>query len=138
MVMEPLAPLSRKYKAVVFGGVVALGLLAGFAVGGSRGWWHLQRLRQKQERMEVLAFRLEQENARLRDHLRRVETDNGYLEQLVRERLGWIKPGEMVYRVSGVTARPPGGPTQESARPRAKTEGSVSGGGRLPVTPGDD
>lgn len=97
--MDSLSSLSRKYKALLGGGVCVLGLLAVFAIFGSRGWRHLQRLQLKQERMEALAVRLEQQNARLREHLRRVETDDGYLERMVRERLGWVRSGEMVYRV---------------------------------------
>ena len=35
----------------------------------------------------------------MREHLQRLETDDAYLEKIARERLGWIKPGELVYRV---------------------------------------
>jgi hypothetical protein len=50
--------------------------------------------------MEDLAFRLERGNERVREHMRRMETDDAYLEKLVRERLGWVRPGDLVYRVN--------------------------------------
>ncbi len=47
----------------------------------------------------MMPARKRQSNARVREHLRRLETDDAYLEKLARERLGWIRPGERVYRV---------------------------------------
>ncbi len=47
------------------------------------------------------AFELRQHNDQLRDHLASgSSSDDAYLEKMVRERLGWIKPGELVYRVT--------------------------------------
>lgn len=98
--MTSLTSLSRKYKVVLLGGVVTLVLFAVSAVTGSWGWVHLRRLYAQQESLEAMAFHLERENAKLREHLRRLETDDAYLEKLARERLGWIRPGDLVYRVS--------------------------------------
>jgi cell division protein FtsB len=97
--MKLLPPLPRKYKAVVFAGFVLLAVCATFAVFGSRGVVELRALERQQADTEALAFRLEQDNQRRRDHLDRLETDDAYLEKLAREKLGWIKPGEFVYRV---------------------------------------
>jgi len=97
--MGYLTPLPWKYKAVVGAGIVALALCAVSAVFGSGGVVNLHRLQVQQAQAEASAFTLAQRNARLRDHLQRLEHDNAYLEKVVRERLGWIKPGELVYRV---------------------------------------
>ncbi len=97
--MGSLSPLPWKHKAVVAGGVVALALCAVSAVFGGGGVVDLRRLQAEQAQGEATAFALAQHNAELRDHLRRLETDDAYLEKVVRERLGWIKPGEVVYRV---------------------------------------
>ncbi len=97
--MGYLAPLPWKHKAVVGAGIVVLMLCALSAVFGSGGVVHLRRLHAQQAQEEGVAFALAQRNARLRDHLQRLDTDDAYLEKVARERLGWIKAGELVYRV---------------------------------------
>lgn len=97
--MRHLTPLSWKYKAVVTGGVAALVLCAVSAVFGSGGVVHLYRLHAQQLQIEATAFALSQRNARIREHLERIEHDDTYLEKVVRDRLGWIRPGEIVYRI---------------------------------------
>jgi cell division protein FtsB len=97
--MGYLAPLPWKHKAVVAVAIVGLGLCALSAVVGSGGVVHLRRLQAQQVQEEATAFALAQRNTRLRDHLERLETDDAYLEKVARERLGWVRPGELVYRV---------------------------------------
>lgn len=97
--MGYLTPLPWKHKSIVAVGVAVLGLCALSAVIGSGGVIHLRRLQAQQAEAELNAFTLAQRNARLRDHLDRIEHDDAYLEKLARERLGWIKQGEVVYRV---------------------------------------
>ncbi|MGH7788679.1 MAG: FtsB family cell division protein [Candidatus Binatia bacterium] len=94
-----LTPLPWKYKALVATGALLVGLCALSAVFGSNGVIHLQRLHAQQAQVEKDAYELAQRNARLRDHVERLEHDDAYLEKMARERLGWIKPGELVYRV---------------------------------------
>jgi cell division protein FtsB len=94
-----LSPLQAKYKGVVLTGFVLLAVCAVFAVYGSRGVNDLLRFERAQDEAEDVAFRLKQRNQALRRHLQRLEHDDAYLEKLAREKLGWIKPGEMVYRV---------------------------------------
>lgn len=98
--MGYLPTLPRKYKGVIVGGFVLLAVCAAFAVFGSRGVMHLHNLRYQQARAEAIAFRLQDRNRAVREHLRRLESDNAYLERIARERLGWIKPGEHVYRIT--------------------------------------
>ncbi len=97
--MSVLTPLSWKDKAVIGAGVVLLALCAVSAVFGSGGVINLRRLQAQQLQAEAQAFALGERNARLREHLQKLESDNAYLEKVVRERLGWVKPGELVYRV---------------------------------------
>jgi len=97
--MGYLAPLPLKHKAVIGAAIVVLALCAVSAVIGSGGVVHLRRLQAQQAQVEATAFNLAQRNARMREHLQRLETDDAYLEKIARERLGWIKPGELVYRV---------------------------------------
>lgn len=91
-----LVGLPMKYKAAIVAWTAALVVCAVQAVSGNHGWSHLQDLRRKQGELEGVVFRLEAGNRRLREHLHRLESDDVYLETVVRERLGWIKPGEVV------------------------------------------
>ena len=97
--MGYLTPLPWKYKAVVAVGTVVLAFCAVSAVFGSGGVVYLQHLQAQQAQEEASAYALAQRNTRQRDHLERLEHDDAYLEKVVRERLGWIRPGEVVYRL---------------------------------------
>jgi cell division protein FtsB len=103
--MRSLGTLSRKHKAEVLLGIVLLVLVAVSGVVGSRGWLHLRRLEREQAQMEALAVGLERQNESVEDHLRRLDNDDAYLEKVVRERIGWVKPNEMLYRSGGVGSR---------------------------------
>jgi cell division protein FtsB len=86
--------------------VVVLALCATSAVFDRGGVVDLRRLQAQQAQAEAAAYDLAQRNLRLRDHLERLERDDAYLEKVVRERLGWIKPGEFVYRVTSSAPAP--------------------------------
>jgi cell division protein FtsB len=92
--------LPLKYKAVVFAGLALLVACAVSAVFGSGGVVHLRGLYAEQAQTEAEAYELRQHNDQLRDHLAKLDSDDAYLEKVVRERLGWIKPGERLYRVT--------------------------------------
>jgi cell division protein FtsB len=96
---SPRVTLSLKYKALVVFGVVLLALVAISAVFGSGGLVHLRSLHAEQAAAELAAFQMAERNTQMRDHLARLEKDDVYLEKVARERLGWVKPGERVFRV---------------------------------------
>lgn len=104
---------------VVVIGAVILAVVAASAVFGSRGWVHWRRLQHEQAELEALAAKLERQNLRLEEHLRRLEVDDDYLEKVVRERIGWLRPNEMIYRAGEAT---PG-------KPRSRGLGSVPAAG---------
>jgi cell division protein FtsB len=91
--------LPLKYKAVVAAGLLLLALCAVSAVVGSGGVVDLRRLHAEQAQAEQQAYDLAQRNHRLREHLARLDGDDAYLEKVARERLGWVRPGERLYRV---------------------------------------
>ncbi len=97
--MRYLQPLPKKFKGLGLVAAALLAVCAFFAVFGHSGVLHLWRLDQQQSELESAAYSLAMRNQRLRDHLGRLENDDHYLERLARERLKWIKPGEVVYRV---------------------------------------
>jgi len=103
--MALLPPPPKKYKAVLAAGAVLLVLFVFGAIYGSRGVVDLQRLRAEQRRLEQLAFQQQQTNARLREHIRRIHSDDRYLERWAREHLGWVKPGEIIYRFGDESTR---------------------------------
>jgi cell division protein FtsB len=77
---------------------VALALAFGWGViHGKHGLsvWHQQRTEDKQLRQEIQD--LEQENARLRNHVERLKSDPNAIEHEAREKLHYAKPGEVIY-----------------------------------------
>lgn len=96
--MRYLTPPSRNFKGALAAVAAALLACAFFAVFGSGGVMHLRQLQRQQGEAEMVAYSLALENQKLRDHVHRLEHDDVYLERIARERLGWIKPGEIVYR----------------------------------------
>ncbi len=96
--MGYLPPLPNKFKGAAAAALLMLAACGFFAVFGSHGLSHLWRLQRQQSEVEAIAYSLSRNNQELRDHLERLEHDDLYLERLARERLGWIKDGEFVYR----------------------------------------
>jgi cell division protein FtsB len=69
------------------------------AVYGDHGLIHLLELQVQQRQLEQTAFLLQQRNEHLRERVKRLQSDDRYIEQLARERLGLVKKGEIIYRV---------------------------------------
>jgi len=96
--MALLPPVLVKHKGVLVGACVSLMLgLALFA--GHRGATDLLELEEEQRALEQKIVRLQRGNDDMRRHLERMQGDRQYLERVVRQRLGWGRPGEIVYRV---------------------------------------
>jgi cell division protein FtsB len=77
---------------------VALILLFGWGVvNGKHGLsaWQQQRIKDHELRQEIQD--LQQENARLRDHVERLKSDTNAIEHEAREQLHYAKPGEVIY-----------------------------------------
>jgi cell division protein FtsB len=90
---------------------VAIVLLSVVTVVGERGAVHLWRLRGEKNRLDEQNYRLQKENEALRQRVARIRNDNRYLEQLAREELNMVRPGEIVYRF-------PRGETRGGPRPK--------------------
>lgn len=84
-----------KLKVVV--GFVVLVILA-FTVFGDRGLVQLLSYKRQREALKEEARRLEEENRALAEEIERLKNDDSYLEQLAREELGMVKPGELVFQ----------------------------------------
>ncbi|MFN8628410.1 MAG: septum formation initiator family protein [Candidatus Binatia bacterium] len=103
--MALLPPLPRKHKGILATCAVLLALLGVDAVYGEHGLAHLSRMRAEQGELERTAFELQQHNERLRERIRKLRTDDTYLEKLARERLGLVKKGEILYRLTPPSSR---------------------------------
>jgi cell division protein FtsB len=77
---------------------VALILLFGWGVvNGKHGLsaWQQQRVKDHELRQDIQD--IQQENARLRDHVERLKSDSNAIEHEARERLHYAKPDEIIY-----------------------------------------
>jgi cell division protein FtsB len=102
--MPFLPPLPRKHKGTVATCVMVLILFVIAAVYGDHGLVDLLRMQHEQHELEHTAFDLQQQNERLRERVRRLQSDHHYIEKLARERLGLVRKGEIMYRVTGPTS----------------------------------
>jgi cell division protein FtsB len=82
------------------GTVLAVGLallLTWHVINGKHGLsvWQQKRAEDRQLQLEIED--LEQENARLRDHIERLKSDPEAIEREAREKLHYARPGEVIY-----------------------------------------
>ena len=89
---------------------------------GFHGWQEARTM--KQQYLEELK-ELELEHDRLKVRIEKLKTDAFTKEQLVREKLGYVKPGETVYKIARSSQKP----TSENLMPLHSTSqvGEVSG-----------
>jgi cell division protein FtsB len=79
-------------------------LLTWHVINGKHGLqvWHQKRAEDQQLRKEI--EELQQENARLRNHIERLKSDPDAIEHEAREKLHYAKPGEVIYTLPATTA----------------------------------
>ncbi len=87
----------RQRFAVIVAAAVSIALVAVF-VFGTRGLLHLRSLTAEEATIRQRIAVLLTENQRLRSELHQLRHDDRYLERLAREQLGFVRPGEVVYR----------------------------------------
>ncbi|NLA59012.1 MAG: septum formation initiator family protein [Firmicutes bacterium] len=98
-------------------------LLIWVAAGFVNRYVHIAMLKAKIVRVEREIAALETRNEAVRQQLKEMQTD-AYIERMAREKLGLVKPGEIVY--IPVHAAAPGDPPDVAKRPGG---GSGSAGG---------
>ena len=94
------------WLSTILGLYVLLGISTVF---GGRGLLHLEGLAQERAALEAGVFALLRENEALRDCIGRLETDDAFLEKVVRGEFGFVRPGDLVYRFEA--------PASEAAAP---------------------
>ena len=86
-----------KRRFAVLWMIVALLIL--FAFLYLPGLSRFQELRLEEERISKELTDLNQQMARLREEKELLQKDQAYLEKVIREELGLVRPGEMVYKL---------------------------------------
>ncbi|HEV2284145.1 MAG TPA: septum formation initiator family protein [bacterium] len=115
----------RRLMTIGAAAVLAITLTALFNQYGKTYTLARDETRLEQRRRDLIA-----DNARLRDEIERLRTDDRYIEQIAREQLGLVRPGEvelLVVPYDGTVSAP-------GATPRGGTSAARSAGGRA-VTP---
>jgi cell division protein FtsB len=63
------------------------------------GYTKLQELKDKNRELETKICDLKLENSRLEEEILRIQQDPVYQEEIVRERLGVVRKGEVIYKI---------------------------------------
>jgi len=84
--------------AMLAGGVFAVTLGVAFFFGDMGVFKYLQ-MRDHTRQLEQELKDLERTNAELKTEIRRTQNDPARIEELARERLGYVRPGETVYQI---------------------------------------
>jgi cell division protein FtsB len=88
--------LQRQWLTLILAAV--LGGLGLNAIWGSLGTRDLLVLRQHSSALTRERDKLILDNAAFRDRIARLKSDDAYLQRLIRQELGYVRPGEFVYR----------------------------------------
>ena len=74
---------------------VALGLLTFF---GEKGVFRLLRLQKELEEIKRRNLKIEEENRKLGEEIKRLQSDKRYIEEIARKELGLVKEDEIIYQ----------------------------------------
>lgn len=96
--IKALGLLTSRFGLLIVG-LLALCALIYLAVSAD-GFVRQSELAKEKQKLEAEIEVLQDENRVLRQKLERLQSDPGYVEDEARRKLGLIKPGETVYRLS--------------------------------------
>lgn len=100
-VSAPASPLRARLLNYVLGFVTVV--LVVDALVGDKGLVDTIRARRQHQALATALAQKRQENARLRENIRRLKEDPGAIESLAREELGLMREGEVLFIVRDVT-----------------------------------
>jgi cell division protein FtsB len=86
----------RRKAATALAGLLAL-IMGYGVVFGHNGLTAFQQKRAEEQRLHEQMKQLDQENARMRGHVERLEKDPGAIEHQAREELHYTRAGEVIY-----------------------------------------
>ena len=82
------------YKRIFWFLAIILAILIVFLPGYTK----FQELKDRNKELEVRINKVKQENARLEEDILRIQQDPVYQEEIVREKFGVVRKGEVVYK----------------------------------------
>ena len=77
--------------------IVAVFFLCWIFFAPGRGYFHYWKLQKKITALTQESSQLEAKNAELTENIKRLQTDNAYLEEVARKKHGLLKKDETVY-----------------------------------------
>jgi cell division protein FtsB len=87
----------KKKRILLF--ILFLFLILGFLTFfGDKGILHLLRLQKELARIKELNIKMEVENLKLKEEVRRLQHEKRYIEEIARRELGMVKEGEIIYQ----------------------------------------
>ena len=90
-------PLVNRKMLWLLGAAVAVLLVLWFLFAPGRGYLHYRKLHREVENLTRENSRLEAQNAELVKDIRRLKSDEAYIEDVARKKHGLLKKDEMVY-----------------------------------------
>lgn len=87
---------------MVLGALILITALAAFVTFNRNGVLNYLSLRRQREGLQDEVDSLELLRDSLTVEVQRLQTDSAYMERMVREILGWGRPGEMIIRFQGL------------------------------------
>lgn len=95
---EGFAPwLTKKRRNALAGAGLALWLLSLSGIFGNSGLWQAYKLRLARQTLSLRVESLSAERARLQSLRRLLERDRGAQEVVIRDTLGFVRDGEVVF-----------------------------------------
>lgn len=94
----PLRFLSSRFVFLVLGAVILASLV--YLISSADSFLKSGELEREIQRLEHEIEVLEDENRLLRQQYERIQTDQAYIEDEARKKLGLVRPGEVIYRLS--------------------------------------
>ncbi len=108
--------MSVQRKTILLAAVGFSTVVVGVAVLGPQGLPQLRRLSNEAGRLSKQNTALEAENAQLRTDIEALRSSPRMQEKVVREELGYVKPGEQLWTVTPATdASAPAAPAPQAA-----------------------
>ena len=102
----------RRRGATVIAGVLAVGMAYG-VMFGHNGLTSFMQKRQEEQTLHLQMQQLQRDNARLQDHVERLQSDPSAIEHQAREELHYTRSGEVIYTLPvPISAKTPSVPNE--------------------------
>ncbi len=123
--------------------VIAVVVIAGLVIALAKEYAHTYTLARQAAHLEQHRQDLVEQNTHLREEIRRLQTDDRYIERLARQQLGLVRPGEielLIVSPGGTSPRGTPEPAQSGPKENTAAPSTTPGGGNVttPARPGPD